>query len=220
MKKTVLLCIVLILLVGCSGVEDVEQIDVEVKQEDSAEIVTETECTAGWKCKDNNIKAYQLENCSFINQKECPLGCINDTCKASEVCEAGFKCKGEFYRAYQSESCTWLQKKKCEYGCNESVCNSEPIVEVVEEEEAEVTVQANENIKMGETKTHTIGEVDYNFSLYNINDGQVQILINGRRSEWLDEGSNYSNSGALVIIKGIYFQSYPGGKKEIEYTIS
>tara|TARA_Y100000310_G_C20594998_1_gene770054 strand:+ start:394 stop:1062 length:669 start_codon:yes stop_codon:yes gene_type:complete len=222
MKWPVLLLLMgLVFLISCSGSEEVDQPEINLSEViDEPAIITKTECITGWKCIDNDVKAYQLENCSFTERKECPLGCVNDTCKASDVCESGFKCKGEYYRAYQSESCAWLQKEKCEYGCNESVCNSEPIVVAPVEEEAEVVVQADEIITMGQTKTHSINGIGYNLSLYNIEAGQVQISINGKRSEWLTDYTNYTGSGITILIKDIYFQSYPGGRKEITYEIS
>tara|TARA_Y100000310_G_C20664069_1_gene806477 strand:- start:1851 stop:2546 length:696 start_codon:yes stop_codon:yes gene_type:complete len=210
------------LLINSDGVEKVDDNEADSIDQDIVIEQTPTECVANWTCKDNKIKAYQLENCSYEQERECPLGCINNTCKASEVCEAGFKCKGENYRAYQSESCAWLDQTRCDYGCNETsnACKPEPVVEEVEEEEQVITISAYQNLKIGETNTHTIGTSNYNLSIYNIDADKVQLTLNGKRSNWLNEGNNYTSSGAVIMIEGIYFQAYAGGKKEIDYTIT
>ena len=217
------LCTLMILLISCSVDEEVNSI-IETNETPSInEEVEETECTASWKCVDNKIKAYQLSNCTLIDHRKCPLGCENNTCKEAEVCEAGFKCKGDYYRAYQLESCDWLEKTKCEYGCNISSneCNEEP-----EESETQAEVAPEEpvityhNLKLGETKSHSLGGTEYTLSIYNIDDSQVQISINGKRSNWIEERANYTTQGITIEVKGIYFQSYAGGKKEIDYLIS
>ena len=38
-------------------------------------------CTEGWKCQNQEFKAYQYANCTWIGAKRCPLGCINDSCR-------------------------------------------------------------------------------------------------------------------------------------------
>jgi len=194
---------------------------------ESGQVTTEESgCSAGWKCIDKKIKAYRLDNCSFVDRKECPLGCFNDTCRKSEVCAAGFKCKSEYYRAYQSESCAWLEKTRCDYGCLDGKCkNSTSSTSTNNTETAQTTttptivIETYETLKMGEPKTYSASGIDHNISIYNIDASQVQISIDGKKSEWLTDNSNYTNSGITVYIGDIYFQSYAGGRREITYRI-
>ncbi len=209
------------------GVSETDQ--VVIKGTESGQVTTEEtagECIAGWKCIDKKIKAYRLANCSFVDRKECPLGCVNDTCRKSEVCTAGFKCKGEYFRAYQSESCAWLLKTKCEYGCLDGQCkNSTSSSSANNTETAQTTTtttivtETYETLKMGEPKTYTAGGITHNLSIYNIEVSQVQISIDGKKSEWLPDNSNYTNSGITIFVKDIYFQSYAGGRREITYKM-
>jgi len=212
------------------AVEDEASADQKTTESsESGRITTEEaagECSAGWKCIDKKIKAYRLDNCTFVDRKECPLGCFNDTCRKSEVCTAGFKCKREYYRAYQSESCAWLQKTKCEFGCQDGKCkNSTSASSANNTETAQaattptMVIETYQTLKMGEPATYTASGIDHNLSIYNIDVGQVQIIIDGKKSEWLTDNSNYTSSGITMFIKDIYFQSYAGGRREITYKM-
>lgn len=224
-KYTVVIAIpiAIIFLVSCTGVEEKTK-EIAAEPNLTAEklvseepAVSEPSCTAGWQCLDSDIKAYRLENCSFVQQKECPSGCGNGTC-IIKTCTPGWKCKGEYYKGYQTEGCEWIKKTKCEFGCDNAECQNASVEE--ETGEGAVIVPTYDILVIGESKTFTINEQEHTLSIFNIGDDGVQISLDDKKSPWMTDNSNYTAFGVTVLVKDIFFQSYPGGKKEITYRIN
>lgn len=181
-------------------------------------IVPEPTCVEGWQCLNAKTKAYQLKNCSNTQEKECSNGCSNGICTV-KTCTTGWKCKGDYYKGYQLESCEWIKKTKCEFGCEKAECLNASAEQEISAEEETVIVPTYETLVIGETKTFTFNDQEHNLSIFNIGDEGVQIYLDSKKSPWLTEDSNYSAFGVVVNIKDVFFQSYPGGKREITYNI-
>lgn len=177
-------------------------------------------CTAGWKCQGKEFKAYHYANCSWGQKKKCPLECVNGTCRAGEICTPGFKCVDNMTQGYQLESCSWQNTKDCLIGCVDGKClpvpenYTEVVVEEVVEEVEETTLL--NRLDLGDEMI--IGE-NHTLKVYNINANQVILEVNGDQSEWLFEGDSLSVAGSNFTVTAIYFQSYLGGMKAIDYTI-
>ena len=216
--------IFIIFIIGCAKVEEkageaAAELNGTAEEPLNPEPITETvSCTPEWQCLDSKTKAYQLENCSYTQQKECPSGCGNGTCIV-KTCVPGWKCKGDYYKGYQIESCEWIKKSKCEFGCENASCRNASIEGDTMSEEETVAVPTYETLVMGETKAFTINDQEHNLSIFNIGEEGVQIYLDSKRSPWLTEDSNYSAFGVTVNIKDVFFQSYPGGKREITYRV-
>ena len=175
-------------------------------------------CVKEWKCISSGVKAYQYENCSYGERKTCANGCENNTCKATEVCTPGFKCHGNYYKGYQLESCDWISQEKCEYGCANATCKPEPNVtqETAPTSAATPAPVSYPLLKIGETAT--IG-INSTLKIYIIEEGQVRLLLDERKTDWLTEGANVSfRDGTMIVIKEILFQSYSGGSRAISYV--
>lgn len=174
-------------------------------------------CTPHWDCLSSKFKAYQLENCSWTDKKECPLGCYNGTCRVStETCKRGWNCKGKYIRGFQLEACDWIQETKCEWGCENAECKPEPNETTTVESSSEEP-QAAEPLpilKAGEIKVIS----GHNVSIYLIEEDQVKIQIDGKKSDWLEQGNSFTSSGLTITIQEIYYQAYGGGKQEITYN--
>lgn len=236
MKKIFLLiCLVLLFLISCSTSEEIiidqgEDIGLEedfsdeddAVADDGAESITlilpDGQCLPQWRCISNSIKAYQLENCSFGERKDCELGCENDDCKKRDPCTVGFKCKNQYIKGYQLESCDWTSTTRCEFGCQDAEClnETEAEVELVETEVEEVSPRINVlTIKAGEQQE--VG--GHNLSLYIIEESRARLIIDEKRSDWLEEGEIFSAKGVTVVVVGVLFQAYQGGMQAVEYTV-
>jgi hypothetical protein len=245
-----LIVIVSIFIVGCNsvdeGTEGNETEGVTVDNVEGGESGGEaTLCTPGWKCVNAKDKRYQTSNCSWNKEViNCPLGCKDNECNKGKVCSAGFGCKNNYTKAYRLEGCTWNNEKECHWGCEDGACvvapeNSsledapyyeqiEGIAPVVEETNdtgtEETTVK--ESIEYGtlvinEKSAVSVGGVEHNISLYLIEDGEVKIMMDNSKSDFLTEGESFTfGNGITVNVHEIFFQAYPGGKKEVTYTIS
>ncbi len=230
------LLLLALLLLGCSrdaeektlpGTAAVGEVTQREETESFPETLPEAEiiiqppsaCNASWKCISSSTKAWQLENCSFAQRAECPLGCENDACKKGSTCIAGFKCKGSQVKGYQTESCAWISETKCEYGCLDAECLPKPNVTastpIVEEVQA-ATPPPKPVLNLGET----VEVGGKKLSIHQIESGQVQLAVDGKKSSWLAEGSTYTSGSLVITVHEIFFQSYGGGKKQISYSIS
>lgn len=108
-------------------------------------------CSAGWKCKDANTKAYQNSNCSWSNITVCLIGCENGHCKPGNIaCSKDSDCglsdwieipickDNDVWQVYRKHSCinpgtfsatckvadSYLAKENCSYGCSGGACLS------------------------------------------------------------------------------------------------
>lgn len=236
MKKIILLIVLLLavcFVAGCTKEEQVNGTTEEQTNETAEEQAPAGNqasasglCEPKWKCISSNIKAFQLENCSFTDRKECPLGCFNDTCKIKEACVSGFKCKGETIKAFQTEGCYWMSETRCDWKCVNGECIPRP-ENATEDEAGEeaasatptapVAVTPENRLALGETKTITKGGVDYELSIYIIEDGRVRLKLGAQKSDWLAEGEKASFLGGNVSIavEEILFQPYDGGVKAV-----
>jgi hypothetical protein len=179
---------------------------------------TPSVCTTTWKCISSSTKAYQLANCSFGDRVECPLGCINSSCKKADPCEVGFKCKNELEKGYQLEDCSWTSRTRCDYGCEKAEClpkSNASVVEPIVQPVTEIVAPPNQ-LRVGEVKNLTSGSL----KIYLLEEGQVKLLLDTRRSGWLTEGDSYNFSSDISItVTSILFQPYAGGLNAIEYEI-
>ena len=165
MKKIIfILAAILVVLLSCSPQDDAAPTETtpipEVQDtaadtdtiSESAEVIEELPelplggCTPHWGCISSDIKAYQQEDCSWVERKECPLGCVEGACKAGNTCTPGFRCKDPSTKAYQTETCRWNNEKECEWGCEDGKCNLPPgngtINQTAEPEQVEVKEEA------------------------------------------------------------------------------
>ena len=219
MKKEIIIYIVVIislLIVGCTSFQESKEGNEsdKVGSKDTAE--TSGTCVSDWRCVDNKYKGFQLENCSFIDQVECPLGCRNNTCVPGETCEPGFKCRNINTVSFQDSACQWSKRKDCEFGCVDGQCNPKPN-ETVVEQTAEDNLEPASILKAGEIK-NIEGK---NLSLYLVEEERVKLQINDKKSDWPKEGENYTYMSELSIsVVDIFFQPYAGGRQEISYIIN
>jgi hypothetical protein len=245
MKRGVFVLVLLLFLVGCTEeitdsldenfTEDTlvtnqenESIEEEVKNTE------EGECTPHWDCIGPKYKAYQIEDCSWTQKKECTLGCFDGDCKAAKTCDSGFKCMDNNTKAFQNSGCFWSKEVDCDWGCVNAKCNPMPenatnvsetnLTEEVEDFVEEVVVvipkDTSSILKSGEKALVEINSDQYELSIYNLESDRVKLMINNQKSDWLVENSNYTFSvGIKVNVKEIFLQTYEGGKQQITYTI-
>lgn len=186
-------------------------------------------CTPGWACISGQLKAYRTENCTFVQRRECPLGCQNDTCRASSVCEQGFKCLDERRVGYQTLVCTWDHVKECPAGCvngdclpeNATVQNATETPALQQPEEAPAPPpDTSKSLRPGEQAIVENDGEEYVLEIYILEEGRVRLSLDGAKSDWLEEGNSFTARGITVTVKEILFQSYGGGTREIRYTIT
>ena len=183
-----------------------------------------TGCTAHWKCLSSSTKIYLLANCSFGQRQVCKFGCTNDTCSPAPVCSPGFGCSGQYYKGYQLEDCTFTSLTRCEYGCENAECKVEPNEttstpppSVVENSPPRPVMRT---LQMGQVDEVSVGGVKHNVSLYFLTVSQAKIQVDTLRSSWLKPGDTASFANGMTIVLGdILFQSFPGGKQEVEYRV-
>ena len=197
----------------------------------TAKDLLSTACTEGWACLDSTQKIHRLANCSFAQRETCKFGCFNDTCKPALICTSGFTCKNNLERGYRLEDCSWTSRSKCEFGCKEGVC-------VPKSNESEETSSASAmgsgaqsssslpqlnypTLKIGEKTAITVGEREYNLSIYILEPEKVKLQLDTFKSNWITDGGNYTFgfAGVNIFIRGIFFQSFEGGKREITYEV-
>jgi hypothetical protein len=242
MKRALILVLILaLLLIGCQpGYDrsswgqpdqhleaDAIQENIDSAIEEGEQAIKELEeatlpdgkCKPQWKCISSKTKAFQEANCEFTQKTRCDNGCENSTCFIPEakVCTAGFKCVNNFTKGYQLESCKFTDKTDCDFRCENNKCIPKPENYTEPEvEPAPIPVYKPKIIKMGEEL-----EVDSHTLKINLVEAdQVKLAIDGKGSNWLAEGENFTVNGLTIQIKGIYFQAYDGGKQEIEYEVS
>lgn len=222
--------IILILLIGCSSVEDITSNESLVGIEGNINLDNEsmniTICTEQWKCLNHETKIFQLANCSFSQKLDCPLGCFNDTCKVGKTCDTGFKCIDEQKYGFQLASCSWGSITTCEFGCINSTCNEEPEnatvenIEVVEEPIVQQTTATTTTmLKMGEIHAVTVNGNTYNLSIYTMDTEKVQLKLNNQKTSWIEIEGNYTYHEDQFFIEEILFQPYEGGTRAIEYRV-
>lgn len=184
-------------------------------------------CDVGWKCISSLMKAYRNTSCGFGERVSCPLGCVNDTCKAASTCISGFKCINNHRRGYQTEACTWINDVECPGGCEEGEClfynaSAAQASEVEAEPTAEepvAPVDDSSTLRMGQQETVEIGDEEHIISLYILEQSRVKFYVDGFKTNWLEEGDSSVVHGVTITVHEILFQSYSGGKQEVRYTI-
>ena len=238
---TLFFLLALLFLVGCASKTEQAVLDENssLPADQEAPLLNETEeeqmpaslpsgaCTPGWTCISGQLKAYRTENCTFIERRECPLGCQNDTCRASSVCEQGFKCLDERRVGYQTLVCTWDHVKECPAGCANGDCLPEnATVQNASTEAAPQTEEApapppdtSKSLRPGEQALLENNGGEYILEIYVLEESQVRLSLDGAKSDWLEEGDSFTVRGITITVKEILFQSYGGGTREIRYTI-
>ena len=180
-------------------------------------------CVPHSGCISSIYKAYQLENCSWVDRKECALGCVEGECKAAQTCTRGYKCHGTRKRGLQIESCEWIIEEDCLYGCENAECLPKPnVTEVVEE-------VVEEDLALPLEKTYLLPEGAEDLIEYEGNEyvlgirileiDRVRLNIDGKRTDWLKEDDSVVRGGINVTIVDILFQPYEGGTRAISYKI-
>ena len=66
--------------------------DTKLETDNQTIILPNGSCNPRWGCISSIYKAYQLENCSWVEKKECELGCMEGQCKIAKTCTRGYKC--------------------------------------------------------------------------------------------------------------------------------
>lgn len=178
-----------------------------------------TPCSAGWTCLSLSQKIYRHANCSFGQRSDCRYGCANETCRAPPTCTIGVVCSGNHYRGLQVETCEFNWKEKCEYGCAEGKCLPAPPPENASSGSALIDEGPQPMISI-----LAVGEMQeisgHNVSIALITEDQVMLSVDGRRSDWLMEGTVYIRGDLSLTIQEILFQSYSGGKRQIGYMVN
>ncbi|MBI2666118.1 hypothetical protein HYX13_00750 [Candidatus Woesearchaeota archaeon] len=185
-----------------------------------------TQCTDGWVCLTSTQKLHRLANCSFAEREICKFGCVNDSCQPAPVCTSGFKCKSKYEKGYQLEDCSWMSRSKCEFGCENAVCIEKS--NVTENNPSSQTsspappsAPSYPIIALGEKKVITVDDKEYNLSIYILEPDQVKLQLDSFKSNWIPELGNYTfgSVGVNIFVRGIFFQSFEGGKKEVTYEV-
>lgn len=237
----ILLLSALLLLFGCSSQEGVVD---DVGEEDGGEVIDvldkgvgddsdigtmanvtvstkvelqNTTCVAEWICLSAKTKIYRETNCSFTLRQDCKFGCKNNTCGVVPVCTSGWNCDGNYYRGYRQENCEFVKKEKCEFGCKDAVCLNESVKEktVAAEVVAEQKVVSSTILNLGEM----IVVKNHNVTLYTLDDEQVMLSVDGKKSKWLKQGDTFTRGDLSIVVEEILFQSYNNGKKMISYSV-
>ena len=248
MKKimVVLFLLLSLVIIGCGQKGSVEEsttadsrismntsepiADEQITAEGSEEIAVQSslppnQCAAGWKCISSQIKAYRSTNCSFGQRVQCPLGCLNDTCKAASVCTSGFKCINDHRKGYQTEACTWINDLECPGGCEEGEClfyNASAVEDVAAPAATAASSPPPDNsktLRLGQQETITINEEEHILTLYILEPSRVKFSVDGFKTDWLEEGDSATIRGVTLDVKEILFQSFSGGKQEVRYTV-
>ena len=135
-------------------------------------------------------------------------------------CTPGWKCRGQHVKGFQDSGCNWIKDERCEFGCENAECLSEPeINETVVEEEPEVK-EILPTLNVGEIHEVEFNETKYNLSIYILEPERVKIKVGTKRSDWLEQGDNYTFSNDIKItVAEILFQHYGGGVKQIVYKM-
>lgn len=240
MKKILLLVMVLFLfLLSCTSKDFDQEFEDEALKVGNAvnETVNNSEleeqnrvnaqiglCTAAWTCLSSSQKMYRYENCSFGQRQDCRFGCTNGSCRTPPTCTVGFKCHGQHVKGYQLEDCSWISETKCDYGCENAQCrNASSSGAEIQNETAASTPPPPQNfntISVGETLIIDIGGTEHPVSIYTMESGQAKIIVDGQRSDWLEEGDSFGYvSGVTITVKSILFQSFEGGTREVEFVL-
>lgn len=227
MKKTILLIVLLLaacFIAGCAKEEQANVNETAAENQTYAETPVSGACEPKWKCIGSDTKAFQLENCSFTDRKECPLGCFNDTCRIKEACVVGFKCKDKTTKGFQTEGCRWISETKCEWKCENAECVPKPenlteeeIVEVEEPAPAPVVITPENRLALGETVTIVSGGVNYELSIYILEPERVKLKLNTQKSDWMAEGdtATFFGGSVSITVNEILFQSHDEGVKAV-----
>ncbi len=242
MKKIIMLALLLLFIVimGCSQAEPVEELRAEnapaVLLENTSEAMVEEisevspalpsgQCASGWKCISSQIKSYRSANCSFGQRVQCPLGCVNDTCKAASVCTSGFICLYN-RRAYQTEGCTTINEVECPGGCADGEClpyNATAAAEAAAEQAAAAASapppDTSRTLQMGQQDLVTVGETEHSISLSILEESRVKFSVDGFKTDWLEDQESIIIRGLNLTVREILFQSYDGGKQQVKYTV-
>ena len=178
------------------------------------------DCPGKFICISSIVSAYQDTNCKITNRTTCKTECGTEgICKEKEIkiCTPGFKCRSQQERGFQREDCAWDKKEKCEFGCNTvtNKCANQSSAVIPAPNITAVPKTADPIITFGETVEISAG----NLSIYLLEPGRVQLKLNSKRSDWIEEGQNYTFPDATISIKEILFQAYDGGKKQVVYTV-
>lgn len=241
--KLVALLFMLVILIGCAQEDSAEEVmeeseTVSAFENDSAGIIAEDEigavttlplgaCTAGWKCISSQIKAYRNESCGFGRRITCPLGCLNDTCRAASTCTSGFKCINDHRKGYQTEACTWINDVECPGGCEDGEClfyntsAAEEAEAVAPPTRAEPSPPLDDSrtLRMGQQEMVEINNEEHVISLYILEQSRMKFSVDGFKTDWLEEGDTANIRGITLAVKEILFQSFSGGKQEVRYTV-
>jgi hypothetical protein len=189
----------------------------------------ETNSLDGWVCISSTHRIFRDLQGELSQKEECTHGCSDGQCIVPEVkiCDLGFKCKNSNTKGMQLEGCEWVSETKCEYGCENAKCLPKP-------NETETTSNTDNDISGGSSGgssdesittsfTIDVGEkhivLDQNFSIYNIESGKAIMQLGQERTEWIDEGANYSIRDTIIKINAVYFQPYLGGRRAVNYVI-
>ena len=248
MKRTIVMMLLLlsVVIIGCGQEESAEGSDTadalvsaNTSEQITAEQITEEgpeeieapsslppgQCVSGWKCISSQMKAYRLANCSFSQRVQCPLGCLNDTCKAASVCTSGFICL-QNRRAYQTEGCTTINEVECPGGCEDGEClpyNATATAEAAAEQAAAAASapppDTSRTLQMGQQDLVTLGETEHSISVSILEQSQVKFNVDGFKTDWLEEQESIIIRGLNLTVREILFQSFSGGKQQVRYTV-
>ncbi|RLG20229.1 hypothetical protein DRN67_00545 [Candidatus Micrarchaeota archaeon] len=99
----------------------------EVPEAEPPEEEEETEtCEEGWLCKDELTLAYQLENCSLVDETTCEFGCENASCNpdpcAGVVCEDYCDGNTRMYNGRCIDGQCEYSAIDCMHGCEFGLC--------------------------------------------------------------------------------------------------
>ncbi|PIN73200.1 hypothetical protein COV20_03135 [Candidatus Woesearchaeota archaeon CG10_big_fil_rev_8_21_14_0_10_45_16] len=212
--------------------EEVENETLTVDDQAVAEQPADESCVDEWKCLDDSTQGHVLADCSVSETKICENGCEDNRCVIPEGCEPGWKCIDESRKAYQEASCRYINKQTCDWKCEDSQCVEKPANYTEPVEEQPPTSYAEENqepeeaetsniaeINQGETQVLNVGGKQYNLTLYFITETEVKLDVDGVRSDWLMDGDDFVYQDIRITVRYILFQSYPGGKKIVGYSV-
>jgi hypothetical protein len=204
-----LLLILTFFLIGCLTEKQVEQVKIEAEENLSAEI--------------NDSLDSEANDSLIIEEEDLILDAESKPKPEIKSCIPGWRCKGRYYRGFQDSACNWVKKIRCDYQCENAECVPEP---KVSEEEADVVEDEKENKKdfselnVGDENLIEINGEKLNLKILLLEEDRVRLTLGRQRSDWLEQGDNYTfSSGIMITVKEILFQPYEGGVKAIIYEI-
>ena len=76
-----------------------------------------------------------------------------------------------------------------------------------------------ETLDMGSKLELTLDSKNYTIMIYNMDEEQVKLRINGKNTGWLKQNESAKLGSKQIWVKELYYQGYGGGTKQVSYVV-